>query len=117
MSVQFQIEEMPDYLAVRFTGATRDVSKQFELIAEHLVLTLRPRATVWLCCIRVPPAFTFVLIFTVVFPFLEKWIEADCGENCRPLSQVAESRWILPSEYFFSEWSSDLRGAGEVSAG
>ena len=35
MSVQFQIEEMPDYLAVRFTGAIRDVSEQFELIAEH----------------------------------------------------------------------------------
>jgi len=35
MSIQLRIEEMPDYLAVRFTGATREVSEQFELIAEH----------------------------------------------------------------------------------
>src|SRR5215475_9831824 len=32
--------------------------------------------------------------------FLEKWIEADCGENHRPLSQVAESRWILLANIF-----------------
>ena len=32
--------------------------------------------------------------------FLEKWIEADCGENRRPLSQVAESRWILLANIF-----------------
>src|SRR5262245_17294550 len=35
MSVQFQIEETPDYLAVRFTGRTMQVCEQFELIAEH----------------------------------------------------------------------------------
>src|SRR5262245_23516132 len=35
MSAQFQIEELPDYLAVRLTGATREVFEQFELIAEH----------------------------------------------------------------------------------
>ena len=35
MSVQFQIEETPEYLAVRFTGATGEASEQFELIAEH----------------------------------------------------------------------------------
>lgn len=34
MSVQFQIEEMPGYLAVRFTGATRKAREQFEVIAE-----------------------------------------------------------------------------------
>jgi hypothetical protein len=34
MGVQFQIEEMPDYLAVKFIGATREVSEQFEVIAE-----------------------------------------------------------------------------------
>jgi hypothetical protein len=32
--------------------------------------------------------------------FLEKWIEADCGENRRPLSQVGESRWILLANIF-----------------
>jgi len=32
--------------------------------------------------------------------FLEKWIEVDCGENRRPLSQVAESRWILLANIF-----------------
>jgi hypothetical protein len=43
-----------------------------------------------------------------VFSFLEKWIEADCGERRRPLSQVGESHWILVlREYVFSAWSSD----------
>jgi hypothetical protein len=46
------------------------------------------------------PAFTFVLIFIFVFSFLEKWIEVDCSENRRPLSQVAESRWILLANIF-----------------
>ena len=32
--------------------------------------------------------------------FLEKWIEADCGENHRPLSQVGESHWILLTNIF-----------------
>jgi hypothetical protein len=32
--------------------------------------------------------------------FLEKLIEVDCGENRRPLSQVAESRWILLANIF-----------------
>jgi len=32
--------------------------------------------------------------------FLEKWIEVDCGENRRPLSQVGESRWILLANIF-----------------
>jgi hypothetical protein len=35
MDVQFQIEETPDYLAVRFTGATKEVWRQFDLIAER----------------------------------------------------------------------------------
>ena len=35
-----------------------------------------------------------------MFSFLEKWIEVDCGENRRPLSQVAESRWILLANIF-----------------
>jgi len=35
-----------------------------------------------------------------VFSFLEKWIEVDCGENRRPPSQVAESRWILLANIF-----------------
>jgi hypothetical protein len=37
MSIQFQIEEMPDYLAVRFTGTgtVEDVPRPFELIAEY----------------------------------------------------------------------------------
>jgi hypothetical protein len=36
MSVQFQIEEMPGYLAARFTGAgaTEEDEQQFELIVE-----------------------------------------------------------------------------------
>jgi hypothetical protein len=34
MCIQFQIEEMPGYLAVRFTGATRKAREQFEVIAE-----------------------------------------------------------------------------------
>ena len=37
MSVQFQIEEMPGYLAARFTGAvgtTEKDERQFELIVE-----------------------------------------------------------------------------------
>ena len=39
MSIQFQIEEMPDYLAVRFTGtgAVEDVPQLFELIAEYCI--------------------------------------------------------------------------------
>src|SRR5262252_3526051 len=35
MSVQYQSEETPEYLAVRFIGATREVYEQIELIAEH----------------------------------------------------------------------------------
>jgi hypothetical protein len=37
MSIQLQIEEMPDYLASKFTGAgvAEDIWRQFELIAEH----------------------------------------------------------------------------------
>jgi len=46
------------------------------------------------------PAFTFVLIFILMVSFLEKWIEVDCGENRRPLSQVGESRWILLANIF-----------------
>lgn len=34
MGLQFQIEEMPDYLAVRFIGAAREAREQFEVIAE-----------------------------------------------------------------------------------
>jgi hypothetical protein len=50
----------------------------------------------------VPPALTFVLIFIFMFSFLENLIEVDCGERRRSLSQVAQSRWILAREYFFS---------------
>src|SRR5262252_10664382 len=53
------------------------------------VLTFRPQATVWLWLVPILPAFTFVLIFTVVFSFLEKWIETDCGENHRSLVKLA----------------------------
>ena len=37
MSIQLQIEEMPDYLAAKFTGAvaTEETWRQFELIAGH----------------------------------------------------------------------------------
>jgi hypothetical protein len=35
MSVRLQIEDMPDYRAVRVTGAIREACEQFELIAEH----------------------------------------------------------------------------------
>jgi hypothetical protein len=37
MSIQLQIEEMPDYLAARFTGAgaTEEIWRRFELIAER----------------------------------------------------------------------------------
>src|SRR5215475_11581920 len=65
-----------------------------------LVLTFKPRAIVWLCCAVKPPALTFDLIFIPVFSFLEKLIEVDCGENHCPLSQVAESRWILLANIF-----------------
>jgi hypothetical protein len=46
------------------------------------------------------PALTLVLIFILVVSFLEILIELDCGENRRPLSQVAESRWILLANIF-----------------
>jgi hypothetical protein len=41
MSFQVQIKQMPGYLAARFTGIglLRDVSRQFELIAERCKLT------------------------------------------------------------------------------
>jgi hypothetical protein len=37
MNIQPQIKEMPDYLAVRFTGAgtAEEVSRHYKLIAEH----------------------------------------------------------------------------------
>jgi hypothetical protein len=37
MSIQLQIEEMPDYLAAKFTGAgaAEEIWRQFELIAKH----------------------------------------------------------------------------------
>src|SRR5215467_13947964 len=35
MSIQLQIEEMPGYLAARFTGVTMEAYGQLELIAEH----------------------------------------------------------------------------------
>jgi hypothetical protein len=41
-----------------------------------------------------------VLIFILMVSFLEKLIEVDCGEYRRPLSQVAESRWILLANIF-----------------
>ena len=57
-----------------------------------------------------------VLIFILVFSFLENLIEFDCGDDRRSLSQVGESRWILAlREYFFSAWSSDWRGVGEIA--
>ena len=64
------------------------------------VLTFSPRATVWLCCIFIPPALTFVLIFIFMVSFLEKWIEVDCDEGHRSLSQVGESHWILLANIF-----------------
>jgi hypothetical protein len=35
MNVRLHTEEMPGYLAVRFSGATKDAWRQFELIAER----------------------------------------------------------------------------------
>jgi hypothetical protein len=35
MDVQFQIQEMPDYLAVRFTGPMKETWRKFASIAEH----------------------------------------------------------------------------------
>ena len=37
MSLKFEMEQMPGYLAARFTGAgvAEEVWRQFELIAEH----------------------------------------------------------------------------------
>ena len=37
MGLQLQMEQMPDYLAARFTGAgvTEDLWRQYELIVEH----------------------------------------------------------------------------------
>ncbi len=37
MSIQLQIEEMPDYLTVKFTGsgAAKEIWRRYELIAEH----------------------------------------------------------------------------------
>jgi hypothetical protein len=37
MNVQFQIEEMPDYLAVRFTGPMKEAWRKFALIAGHCI--------------------------------------------------------------------------------
>ena len=48
-----------------------------------------------------PPAFTCVLIFILMVSFLEKLIEVDCGENCRSLSKVGESHWILLTAQIF----------------
>lgn len=41
MSIQLQIEQMPDYLAARFigSGVAGEASQQFGLIAEHCKLT------------------------------------------------------------------------------
>ena len=35
MDVQLQIQEMPDYLAVRFTGSMKEAGHELALIAEH----------------------------------------------------------------------------------
>ena len=35
MNVQLQIQEMPDYLVVRFTGPAKEAWRQYELIGEH----------------------------------------------------------------------------------
>jgi hypothetical protein len=35
MDVQLQIQEMPDYLAVRFTGSMKEAGRELALIAEH----------------------------------------------------------------------------------
>lgn len=35
MNIQLQIQEMPDYLAVRFTGPTKEAWRQFVSIAGH----------------------------------------------------------------------------------
>ena len=45
MSVQLEMEQMPGYLAARFTGegAPEEVWRQFELIAEHCKRTKRDK--------------------------------------------------------------------------
>jgi MYXO-CTERM domain-containing protein len=59
------------------------------------------------------PAFTFVLIFILAFSFLEilRLIAARTA--------LSESSWgialDIASEYFFSAWSSDWRGVGEIA--
>jgi hypothetical protein len=63
------------------------------------VLIARLQPPTWISPL-VAPALTSVLIFILVFSFLEKLIEVDCGEYRRPLSQVAESRWILLANIF-----------------
>jgi hypothetical protein len=57
-----------------------------------------------------------------VFSFLEILIEVDCGKGRRPLSKVAESRWILLANIFsahgvpIGEESVRLQVIGEASA-
>ena len=63
------------------------------------MLVARLQTPTWISP-TVAPALTFVLIFILMVSFLEKWIEADCGENRRPLSQVGESHWILLANIF-----------------
>src|SRR5215467_7990729 len=53
------------------------------------VLTFKARATVWLWLAAISPALTLVLIFILYGSFLEKLIETDCGENHRSLVKLA----------------------------
>jgi hypothetical protein len=84
-----------------------------ELPAFTLLLTFSPRATVWLWFGGKVPAFTCVLTFIFVFSFLEI-LSLIAAMAVAPLV-----KWLNRAGYyrriFFSAWSSDWRGAGEIA--
>jgi hypothetical protein len=77
------------------------------------VLTFRPRAIVWLWFGGIEPAFTCVLIFILVYSFLEilSLIAAMAVALLVKLLNRAGYYWRI----FFSVWSSDWRGVGEIT--
>src|SRR5215470_13130116 len=74
------------------------------------VLTFSPRATVWLCCICTPPAFTFVLTFILVFPFLKFRLRLIAARAAAHLFKLPSHPRYCYRTNIFTAWESNWRG-------
>jgi hypothetical protein len=103
MSVQLQIEEMPDYLVARFTGAAskEEAARQFESLAEKCKSTNKHKLL--LDFTKVPAGISLVDKYelgkkTLVFAQYKCKVAAVCKpeqhESTCFLATVAQNRWV-----------------------